>query len=417
MATVRRILLTFFPLWAFAFAFKLGGGLHYTLLPTLGEHIFPLWLVGVVIGASSLLQMLLDVPAGYLLDRFGYTRLLLLGTILFCLSPLSFLFGLHPWTYAINLIGSTLGWLFFRPGIDAYILTVSPASSAGKFLATRDVTQSAGTVAGMAALSFVLPLPVPVMGVIVSGALIMAILALCFVPTAKNSTLAEQKKISHQSYYIRRHFLRHVFRSLKKLNPASSLLLLSGLSSSTFYAILWFIIPLLIQRGIQAHTLSIGLAIFDLAVVIAGFFIGQITDTWSKRWLIFWGLLLFAITAFLIGFDFGWIFLLFGFLATTGDEISSVSLWAWLDHLDQDHTEDGLIAGTISLARDLGWAIGPVIAGCFFQFLGATWTIACGSVLIFITWLISCVWTHRIPQDPFLRPPSTHAPRKHRHKH
>lgn len=416
MTGVRKLLFALLPLWIFAFAFKFGGGLHYTLLPTLGEQIFPIWLVGVLMGASSLVQMLLDVPAGYLLDRFGYTKLLMIGTTLFCLGSLSFLFGLHVWTYLVNIVCSTFGWLFFRPGMDAYMLTAAPKSFAGRFMATRDVVQSAGIVAGMAALSFVIHVSTPLMGTIVASILFVAILALLVTPTV-NGSVHDEKKIAHQTFYIRRHFIHHVIRSLKKLNPASSLLLLSGLSGATFYGILWFVVPLLIQRGIQSHTLSVGLAVFDFSILVLGFFIGQLTDRWSKRWLIFWGLLLFAVTAFLIGFDFGWLFLVFGFLATTGDEIASVSLWAWLDQLDKEHAEDGLIMGALSLAQDLGWAIGPIAAGFLFQFLGATWTIVCGSILIFVTWFASCLWTHHIPQEVFIRPRLFHMPRRHRHKH
>ena len=61
----------FIPFWLFLTFFKFAGGLHYTMLSPLGEKLFPLWLVGLMIGISAFLQLLLDIPAGYVLDKYG----------------------------------------------------------------------------------------------------------------------------------------------------------------------------------------------------------------------------------------------------------------------------------------------------------------------------------------------------------
>lgn len=408
-------MLSLFPFWFFAFAFKFGAGLHYTLLPTLGEQVFPVWLVGVMVGASAFVQLLLDVPAGILLDRYGYTKLLFLGTSFFLIAALFLLFGLHPWTFWGTLIFQTLGWLFYAPGVDAYLLSTAPVSFAGRFMAVRDVVQSAGIVAGMALLSFIVHSSTFVIALTIAGILFFALAAIMWTPAIK--PLAHQhSKIAHHSFYIRRRYIHHIVVSLKKLNPASTLLLLSSLSGATFYGIVWFIVPLLIARGIQNQTLGIGLATFDLSVMVVGYFIGKLTDHWSKRALVFWGLLLFALMALWIGLDFGWLFVIIGFLATTGDEIASVSLWAWLDILDKEHAEDALITGSLSLAQDLGWTIGPIVAGLLFATIGPTKTIMCGSIPIFITWLFCALWTHHLPKDPFARLPLFHAPKQRRHK-
>ncbi|MDO8618172.1 MAG: MFS transporter [Candidatus Uhrbacteria bacterium] len=411
----RQVLFVLFPLWIFAFLFKFGGGLHYTLLPTIGERIFPIWLVGLLIGGSSFVQIILDVPTGYLLDRFGYVRLLKLGTAVFCVGAFFLIFGLQPWTYFVTLICSAVGWLFCSPGIDAYVLTMAPKKFAGQFMAMRDVVESGGIVAGMGVLSLVIHFSVPVLGAIVAAILVGAILALMRTPSERGS-VHEEKKIAHQAFYVRRHFIHHMISALKKLNPASTLLLLSGFSSAAFYGIVWFVIPLLIARTVESGTLSLGLAIFDVSVLLIGFFLGRLTDRWSKRWLVFWGLLLFAVMALLLGFHFGWLFLVFGFLATTGDEMASISLWAWLHHLDKEHAEDGLISGLINLAQDLGWTVGPIMAGFLFQFVGPSWTIASGALLIFMTWVIAVFLTHTIPSPQKILPPPVYLPRQRRHK-
>jgi len=410
-----RVFLFLFPLWIFAFLFKFGGGLHYTLLPTLGERIFPIWLVGVLIGGSAFVQIILDVPTGYLLDRFGYVKLLKLGIAVFGVGALSFLFGLHPWTYFVSLVCSAVGWLFCSPGIDAYVLTMSPKKFAGQFMAMRDMVESGGIVVGMGVLAMVIHFSPPILGVIVAVILFGGFIALMYTPSERGSVHDEQK-VAHQAYYVRRQFLPHLFLVIKKLNPASTLLLLSGFSSAAFYGIVWFVVPLLIAHMAQSGTLSFGLAMFDLSVLVVGFFIGRLTDRWSKQWLVFFGLLLFAVMALLLGFHFGYLFLVFGFLATTGDEMSSISLWAWLHHLDKEHTEDGLISGAISLAQDTGWTVGPIVAGFLFEFLGPSWTIASGALLIFVTWVVAIFLTRTVSSPHKILSLSFHVPRQRRHK-
>ena len=100
------------------------------------------------------------------------------------------------------------------------------------------------------------------------------------------------------------------------------------------------------------------------------------------------GLLLFSVSGMLLGFNFGILFILFGFLATTGDEMAGISLWSWLHALDKDHASDGVISGIINLFQDLGWGIGPIVAGILYTFWGAAWTIALGAIPIFVTWII-----------------------------
>lgn len=202
---------------------------------------------------------------------------------------------------------------------------------------------------------------------------------------------------------------------MKKLNPASTMLLLLNLTASTFYGIIWFVVPLVIAHQAQAGMLGLGLGIFDFAVVVLGFLIGNLADKANKRTLVFFGLLLFAISGVLLGFNFGWLFLIFGFLATTGDEMAGISLWSWLHSLDKDHAQDGTIAGVINLFDDLGWAVGPMAAGILYEMTGATWTIVFGAIPIFAVWLIYQFMMRRHPAHVLA--PTEIPPKPHRREY
>ncbi len=397
MMKIARSLLALTPFWVFIFLFKLAANLHYTIFPVLGELVFPIWLMGVLIGGASFIQVVLDVPAGYILDRFGYIRLLKVSTVAFFLAACVLFWGIHAWTILLSLIFSCIGWLFFNPGVDAYVLVKAEHRIAGQFMGLRDMMSSAGVVLGMLFLPFLNLSALPFIAFILGVPFLISFISLFRAPRDTASVQAEAK-IGRQSLRIRRQYIHHLFKALKKLNPVSTLLLLSSLSSSTFYGVVWFVVPLMIAARGHSGSLGIGLAVFDAAVLFTGFLIGRFSDRFNKRWLIFWGLLLFSVCGLLIGFHLDIFFIVLGFLATTGDEISSVSLWAWLDHLDKEHSEDALVTGSIALSHDIGWMIGPILAGFLYTYLGPSLTIAVGACFVFATWVLSLplLITHRL---------------------
>ncbi|MFA6503559.1 MAG: MFS transporter [Patescibacteria group bacterium] len=387
MKKTKNVLWKFLPFWIFLVFFKLSGGLHYSLISPLGERLMPLWLVGLLMGGGSLIQLVLDVPAGFLLDRFGYRRLLKLTTFIFLFAAVSYMFGLTEVTFLISLLMSTFGWLFFGPGVSAYILSHADKKNSGRMISMRDIFGSLGVVCSSALLPFVILLAPLQIGWIIFIPLLLALLSLVFSPKDVNSVHAEIKHPSHH-HFIRRNYLPTLLATISTLNPASGMLLLTNLTGSIFYSVIWFVVPLVIAHQINAGMLGIGLGIFDFAIVVLGFMLGNLADKFNKRLLVFCGLLLFSVSGMLLGFNFGWLFLLLGFVATTGDEMSEISLWSWLHALDKNHANDGKISGVIYLFQDLGWAIGPIAAGLLYGFVGSTWTIVIGATPIFLTWIV-----------------------------
>ncbi|MBI4121289.1 MAG: MFS transporter [Parcubacteria group bacterium] len=411
--SIRRLFITFLPLWIFLVMYKLGGSLHYSIISPLGEQLMPLWVVGAVISASSFVQMILDVPAGYILDRFGYLRFLKISVVAFLVAGIAFMYDLTIVTYAISMVAATISWLLVPLATNAYVLAHAPEERSSRFFAMRDMAISTGVFLASAILGFVLLLDVQVMGLIITVCMAIALVVIFFAPPDKKSFLAEVK-LATCDYYVRRNPLGKTLCFLPKLNPASIMLLLLGFSSSVFYAVVWFIVPLVIAHQASSGLLSLGLGIFDLAIVITGFFLGKIAEKGDKRTYIFFGLLLFSISATLIGFDFGWLFLLFGFLATTGDELTSISLWSWLHTLSHDDAGKGLLASVITLAQDLGWAVGPIFAAVAYGWVGPSWAIASSAVFIFATWIAYQFLMRYYPKVSPVHVPSRPSRARHR---
>jgi len=402
------------PFWLFALLFKFGAGLHYTLLSALGTRILPVWIVGLLIGGASFIQLVLDVPAGFLLDRFGYVRILRITTFVFLLATATLLFGLTPLSFALTLLLGTCGWLFFGPGSNAYMLVRAPWESAGVYLGFFHAVRSLGVVFATLCLIFVVDASPLLIGMLLSFILLIALISICLTPKERETVHKERKIIRH-TYYIRRHFLPHLLKALRKLNPASTLLMLQNLAGSIFYASIWFTIPIILAAGIGDRILGVGMATFDAAVVVLGLFLGKLSDRADQKKLVFFGLLIFAVAGTMLGFNLNIWFIVLGFLATAGDEMSAVSLWNWLDRLDKKHNEDGLINGAIVLAEDIGWTIGPIFAGLLYNLVGPKWTIVAAALPIFLVWLISIILTRHHVQAP--SPIPERHPHKFRHKH
>lgn len=377
------------PFWIFILFFHLGGNIHFTFLPVLGDKLTSTWLAGIVIGGLSFIQFILDVPTGFLLDRFGYAKMLRLGTVIFISSCFILAFVPGFLGFVLASISGGLGWLFLVPGVNAYVLSMAPKEKAEKFISARDVFNATGICLGSIAIAFTVNLSSLKVGLI---AAIILIFALFFILISPNDTISvhQEIKVKRHHFYIRRNVFKKLFKALHKLNPASWMLLLQGFCSSFFYGTVWFVIPILMTDP-SKKIFGASLGIFDLAILLTGFVLGKFLKKLKEKQIILIGLLVFSFGGLIVGHQIGWMFLFFGFIASVGDEISNFSLWSWLAKLDQDHETDGEVSSVISLFIDIGWCVGPVLAGLFLNFFGGETAITLSAIPILITFLISTI--------------------------
>ena len=410
-----KILSSFLFFWAFLLLFKFGAGLHYTLLSPLGERLMPLWIVGLLISLGSILQLVLDIPAGMMLDRWGYKRALAWGTFIFVIAGILLFFQFNVPYFIASVFLATIGWLFFGPGRNAYALSHATKKVSGTFMAYRDVFSSVGIVLACLLLPFVVNASNRIIGLIIAAIMILAYISICLSP--KDNKKIKLLHHPHERTHKQRvHVLRNLFLAMQKLNPASTLLILLDFTGAIFYGVVWFVVPLIIANAPEnTKLLGLGLGMFDFAVVVIGSFLCTVVDRLDKKLMVFIGLLLFSIAGLLLGFSFGLPFLLFAFIATTGDEIASLPLWAWLHRLDKNHNKDGLISGMINLFEDLGWALGPLIASLLYTLIGPKLTIALGAIPILILLFVYELTVRKhLMHISLLEAPK--KPHKHRHK-
>jgi MFS family permease len=415
MAKTTKLIFSFLFFWIFLLMFKFGAGLDYALLSPLGSHILPLWIVGLVMSAASLFQLTMDIPAGRILDMFGYKRVMMFGTLLALIGVALFFYGITIVSFIFSIILVYTGWLFFEPGKNAYVLSSAKPKNAAMFMGYRDVSGSIGIVLSCLILPFVVDASSKTIAMVLTVLLGIALVAICLAPIDKRR-IALKDNPHERTHHQRRFTLKNISAVLKRLSPASSLLMLLNFAGSIFYGAIWFVVPLIIAQAVYNGTLlGVGLAMFDFSIVIIGSILCNMVNRAETKMLIFVGLMVFSVAGFLLGFNFGVLFLVFAFLSTTGDETASLPLWAWLHKLDKKHNSDGLISGAINLAEDLGWAAGPLFAGLLYAIVGPKYTIALASLPIVAVLLFYVIAVRGRAVKATLKgvPPKPH---KHRHK-
>ena len=182
MAKKASIVSKYLFFWLFLVFFKLGAGLQYTLLPVLGARVLPIWIVGALMFLSTSLQILLDIPAGKLLDKFGYKKMIMVGTFGAIIGVLLYFYGITIYTLILSIFLVDFGWLFYTPGGSAYILSHASKSNSIKFFAYRDVFGAVGIVVGTLLLAFTVNAPGSFLAMLLGGALIVSIISISLAP-------------------------------------------------------------------------------------------------------------------------------------------------------------------------------------------------------------------------------------------
>jgi MFS family permease len=251
----------------------------------------------------------------------------------------------------------------------------------------------------------------PAIGLILVGIFFVALIAIGASPAD------HQRSVHHSAHahLAKTSLLKEAFLSAKTLRPASYILMGTTFCAAVFYAMVWFVVPLVLAHQYEQGVLSLGLGIFDFSVVVLGFVLGRLVDTFNKKLLVLIGILIFAIMGILLGFYLNAFFLLFGFIATAGDELSELSLWSWMYGIKADSEHIGLVSGIIGLFDDFGWAVGPVVAGILYTYIGASKTILVGGLCILLNLILFVIFVkHPLPK--FVSWPLIHIRRK-RYKH
>ncbi len=372
--------LGFLPFWFYVLLYKFGAGIHYSMIAVLGAQVLPLWAVGLAMALASGIQLVLDIPAGFLLERYGYIRMLRITTLCFVAAAGALLLGLTPATYLLSVGLSAFGWLFFTPGIEAYLMAHGPVPIIGRLFGLQRAMEGAGIVLALLGLPYFVELSPRVIGLVMLYPILGALAALAIgersrLPTFLPKTTRAKRHAAQAGW-------QELCAAFRRLHPVGTALGLYTLAVATFYGTVWFVLPLLIDDGVASDVLSAGMTMLEFAVIISGMTIARFADSSKKKTASVCGMALVVVFALLLGATIRPVFIAICFFLSMADELVRTTLWAWLDAKAAGGRHHGIITGTVTFLEDLGWMLGPAAAGLLFTPLGAFLTLHVGGIFL-----------------------------------
>ena len=348
----------------------------------------PISTVGFIAAASTVVGIVVSLPAGILSDIIGRRRVILLAAIVFATAPFLYLLVSQPWQLVIIRV-----YHGFATAILGPVAMAAVADTYDKNRGERMGTYSSATMVGR----FIAPF--------VGGALIfgnnfnwvylvtgiigvLALLAALRLPLSTQTSMPIGQVLKRERSELRKDILTVV------RHPG--ILLTSMVEAVQYFAFgcLEVFIPIYLSEQVGLSTISIG-ALFTIQIVVATLtkpLVGRMSDRYGRGPTIIAGLLLSGTTMAFMTYTHNYLLLavligLFGLgLATV--TASTSALIADLSN----YYSYGSALGIESSIMDIGHSTGPMIGGLLIGALhyNTAFGIVGGSLVVasFIFWLI-----------------------------
>ena len=342
-----------------------GGmiGLERTVLPQLAEQDFGISSKTAIFSfiiAFGITKAIFNYFSGRLANKIGRKNLLVIGWIFALPVPIILIYA-NNWNWIIFaniLLGINQGLTWSM----AVIMKIDLVGSKKRGLAVG-INEFAGYVSvgvvafltGYIAHNYgVRPYPF-YLGIAfsIAGLLLSAI----FVKDTKHhvKTESQDSKIP---------LLKNIFSDTTINHKSLSGITQAGLVNNLNDAMTWGLLPLLLfSKHFTQTQIGVLVAVYPTVWGLSQLFTGKLSDIYSKKMLLFWGMLLQAIAIIaLIWANNFWHFALIGVLLGLGTAlVYPTFINAISDYTHPTQRAESL--GTFRLWRDLGYAIGAVFTG------------------------------------------------------
>ncbi len=372
-------------------------GLERSILPAIAEQEFQIAAKAAILSfivVFGITKALTNYLAGRLSDRFGCKHVLVVGWLV--AVPVPFLLMWAPrwdWVLAANVLLGVSQGLTCSTTVIMKIDLVGPkqrglAMGLNEFAGYVAVAASALATGWMAAHFGLRPEPFYLgVGYVVIGSLL--------------SALAVRETRHHITHELQHHRFSgdtrevtqgEIFRRISLTDRNLSSVSQAGLVNNLNDGMAWGLFPLVFAAaGMSLAQIGVLAAIYPAVWGCAQIFTGALSDRIGRKGLIVWGMWLqaagIAVTATMtnfVGFGLGGVLLGIGtamvyptLLAAIGDVVHP----SWR----------GSAVGVYRLWRDMGYAVGAVLAGVTADWFGMTAAIWLVAALTFFSGMIAAV--------------------------
>ncbi len=377
--SLRRFLTPFIMLCLVGFSARFGYQMaRAPVLPRFAEELgAQTWLIGLIIGASTITGVFVKFPAGTLSDILGRRRMLLLGSVFFAFPPFLYLLVHEPYTLLAIRFLHGLATAIFSPVASAAVADLyqkERGEKLGWFASANEVGSSFGPLLGGAVLAtlvgpglsgfYVTYLIVGALGVVTFLLALSLPIGRTSLNTNSQTALAPQKG---QRWKLFRQGMREVLGN-------RSILIASSVEAGLFLgvgALLGFL-PLYAKNVVKLSDAYLGILIWvPLVMALAGKpLAGRISDRIGRKPVILMGLALCAAMLPLVPMTTNLVALLLeSGLFGLGMAIVTPSTNALVADLCKSRNY-GAAMGVFGTIWDVGEASGPILAGALIAAFG-----------------------------------------------
>lgn len=354
-------------------------------LPLLVTHIGgDQMAVGFIAGVSAFTGILFSFPAGYLSDKIGRYRMLLISGVVFATAPFSYLLVSDVWQIGVIRFYHGLATAIFGPVAMAYMADLYQGSR-GEKMGWFSMATLLGRFSAPALGGFILAMPATgdaygfkAVYVVCGIAGLGAFAAIFKIP--KHKEVAPVKQIKKYNGNLK--------EGIKSLLSDPWIMMTCFVEAAILFAygIFETFLPL---RGINVglSTWEIGICISSQITTIAVSkpVLGRFSDRHGRPPQIIWGTFIAGVCMLMVAFSFSFLTLLASSIVL-GLSISTVTSAsaAYIADLSKEGNY-GSAMGMLGSIMDIGHTLGPITGGVLAVSFSLTHSFLSGTIILFFS--------------------------------
>lgn len=365
-----------------------GVGLVIPIMPTyMNELHINGSMVGLLVAAFSLSQLICSPIAGRLSDTWGRKKMIVSGMIIFAVSE--WLFGIAndpTLLFAARMLGG-IGAAFIMPAVMAYTADITSDEERGKGMGYINAAITTGFIIGPGIGGYIaefgIRVPFYAAGIAAAIAAIITLLVLPESLTAekRKATIAETSLTKQPNMFLQ---LIHSYRESYFLSLVIVFVMSFGLANYETVFGLFVDHKFGFTPKDIAFIITFG-SIAGAVVQVSAF--GWIVNTFGEKKVISWCLVFASVFVLLTLFvNQYWMILVVTFIVFLSIDILRPAISTQLSKIA--HNQQGYVAGLNSAYSSLGNIAGPIVAGLLFD-INIGFPYMAAAIVLFLCFILS----------------------------
>lgn len=365
-----------------------GVGLVIPIMPTyMNELHINGSMVGLLVAAFSLSQLICSPIAGRLSDTWGRKKMIVSGMIIFAVSE--WLFGIAndpTLLFAARMLGG-IGAAFIMPAVMAYTADITSDAERGKGMGYINAAITTGFIIGPGIGGYIAEfgIRVPFYAAAIAAA-IAALITLLVLPESltaekRKATIAETSLTKQPNMFLQ---LIHSYRESYFLSLVIVFVMSFGLANYETVFGLFVDHKFGFTPKDIAFIITFG-SIAGAVVQVSAF--GWIVNTFGEKKVISWCLVFASVFVLLTLFvNQYWMILVVTFIVFLSIDILRPAISTQLSKIA--HNQQGYVAGLNSAYSSLGNIAGPIVAGLLFD-INIGFPYMAAAIVLFLCFILS----------------------------